>query len=186
MPQISLLLALTLLQAESAGLAPVHGIAQALDGDSLKVGKTRVQLFGIDAPEFDQLCTREDKRWACGVAAADQLAELVTGHTVSCLPTGRDQYHRVLARCRSAGTDVNLTMVQTGYAADIGGKPACVRLPSSRFLMKLHLVISGATSALRPKAAAPNPPPAVRKRTFVLGESRDGPVQASPRASTKS
>lgn len=30
----------------------IAGPAQAIDGDSLKVGGTEVRLFGVDAPEY--------------------------------------------------------------------------------------------------------------------------------------
>ena len=41
---------------------------------------------------------------------------LVTGRQVRCIPVSTDQYDRVLARCSVIGTDVNRTMVATGYA----------------------------------------------------------------------
>jgi len=105
-----------LLHAASSGASPISGLARAVDGDSLEVRGTRVRLFGIDAPELDQQCTRGEKRWDCGAEAADQLSKLVMGRTVSCAPAGLDQYERVLARCSVPGTDVNLAMVQAGYA----------------------------------------------------------------------
>jgi hypothetical protein len=48
------------LSCASPGIAqaPVSGIGQAKDGDSLMVGGTEVRLFGFDAPEFDQHCQR--------------------------------------------------------------------------------------------------------------------------------
>lgn len=116
MLQVGLLIASALLQAGSPKPIPIHGMARAIDGDSLTVGTTRVRLFGIDAPEYDQLCTRNGTRWACGVEAATELSKLVTGRSINCTPTGYDQYQRVLARCSAAGTDVNMTMVQAGFA----------------------------------------------------------------------
>lgn len=110
------LLAAALLQAASVNSIPIYGIARAVDGDSLEIGGIRVRLFGIDAPEFDQLCTRSGARYACGAESADRLSKLVTGRSISCVPAGLDQHRRVLARCSASGADVNLTMVQTGYA----------------------------------------------------------------------
>jgi hypothetical protein len=34
----------------------VPGIGRARDGDFLMIGQTKVRLFVIDAPEFDQSC----------------------------------------------------------------------------------------------------------------------------------
>ena len=115
MLQISLLAA-ALLQAASVNSIPIQGIARAVDGDSLEIGRVRVRLFGIDAPEFDQLCTRDGARYTCGAEAADRLSKLVTGRSISCILAGVDQHQRVLARCAVSGEDVNSTMVQAGYA----------------------------------------------------------------------
>jgi hypothetical protein len=80
------------------------------------VGNTEVRLFGIDAPEFDQSCTRNGQPWSCGSAAADQLMRLVTGKDVRCSSMGTDQHGRTLGRCMVGTTDINRTMVATGYA----------------------------------------------------------------------
>ena len=101
---------------QSSKAAPIYGVARAGDGDSLDINGTRMRLFGIDAPEFDQTCTKDGAQWACGAEAADQLSRLVTGREVRCTPTGVDQYQRTLARCTVGGSDVNAAMVERGYA----------------------------------------------------------------------
>jgi endonuclease YncB( thermonuclease family) len=53
-----------LLTAAQAVAGPVSGIARAKDGDSMMVGETEVRLFGVDAPEFDQTCTRSGQAWS--------------------------------------------------------------------------------------------------------------------------
>ena len=80
------------------------------------VGEMEVRLFGVDAPEFDQSCKRGGQNWACGSEAADRLSKLVTGKDVRCEATGIDQHNRTLARCTVGMTDINRTMVATGYA----------------------------------------------------------------------
>ena len=95
---------------------PVIGLGHAKDGDSLMVGRAEVRLFGVDAPEFDQSCTRAGEPWACGSAAAEELSKLVNGKQVSCASMGVDQHGRVLGRCTVARTDINRTMVAKGYA----------------------------------------------------------------------
>jgi endonuclease YncB( thermonuclease family) len=94
----------------------VSGTARAKDGDSLMVGDQEVRLFGIDAPELDQSCQRGGKNWACGAAAKDLLNSLIGARSVFCSSTGMDQYRRVLARCVAGTTDLNRTMVASGYA----------------------------------------------------------------------
>lgn len=109
-------LALLALAYASSAAASLTGIGRSIDGDSLMVGKQEVRLFGIDAPEFTQTCIRDGKAWACGSAAADQLAKLVDGKQVTCAALGSDRYGRTLARCRVGGTDLNRVMVASGYA----------------------------------------------------------------------
>ncbi len=43
------------------------GTAFVLDGDSIKVGKKEVRLFGLDSPEYSQTCFNEkDEEYSCG------------------------------------------------------------------------------------------------------------------------
>lgn len=92
------------------------GIARNIDGDSLHVGDKEVRLFGIDAPEWGQVCSKNGQPWDCGAAAADQLNKLVTGKPVSCVPVDTDEHGRTVAQCTAGNIDVNRTMVATGYA----------------------------------------------------------------------
>jgi endonuclease YncB( thermonuclease family) len=93
-----------------------NGPGRAKDGDSLMVGDREVRLFGVDAPELDQSCKRDGQDWTCGAAARDLLASLVRGKSVYCSQVGTDQFQRALARCVAGSTDLNRTMVATGYA----------------------------------------------------------------------
>lgn len=107
----------TLLACTSAPAAtPFYGIGRAMDGDSLQVGDREVRLFGIDAPEWDQSCTRAGKQWACGQEAAERLSQLVTGKELRCIAVETDTHGRTVARCTVGTMDVNRTMVAIGYA----------------------------------------------------------------------
>ena len=107
---------LACLAAPAFAQAPVLDVGQAKDGDNLMVGDREVRLFGIDAPEFDQTCTKDGMGWNCGSAAADRLAQLVTGKNVVCSSVGTDQHGRLLGRCMVGATDVNRAIVASGYA----------------------------------------------------------------------
>jgi endonuclease YncB( thermonuclease family) len=110
-------LTVTLLwSASAAAQGAVYGKGHAKDGDSLMVGDTEVRLFGIDAPEWDQTCQKNGQDWSCGAAAADKLAQLVTGKSVVCSSTGKDEHGRTLGKCMVGTTDINRTMVALGYA----------------------------------------------------------------------
>ncbi|HEX7883996.1 MAG TPA: hypothetical protein VF499_14825, partial [Afipia sp.] len=41
---------------DRAGAGDVAGQASVIDGDTIEIHGTRVRLYGIDAPEHDQLC----------------------------------------------------------------------------------------------------------------------------------
>lgn len=105
-----------LISAPAAAQSQFNGTGHAKDGDSLMVGDLEVRLFGIDAPELGQTCQRDGQNWACGAAAKDLLNSLIRGKSVFCSKTGTDQYQRVLALCVAGTTDLNRTMVASGYA----------------------------------------------------------------------
>jgi endonuclease YncB( thermonuclease family) len=108
---------LTLFLLSLAGTtASFSGIGRSIDGDSLRVGEAEVRLFGIDAPELSQTCTRDGRSWACGSDAAYQLSKLVNGKDVKCVTVGADTFGRTLARCNVGTTDLNRAMVAAGYA----------------------------------------------------------------------
>lgn len=117
MSRTSILASLLLASCTPATAAPpVNGIARNIDGDSLYVGDREVRLFGIDAPEYHQTCTRNRQSWPCGIEAAEQLSSLVTGKQLSCVALDTDEHGRTVARCSVGSVDVNRVMVATGYA----------------------------------------------------------------------
>jgi len=97
--------------------ATLTGVASVIDGDTLEIHGTRIRLFGIDAPESGQLCTRESgERWRCGQQAALALSDRIGRATVSCSGLDTDRYGRMVAVCRSRGVDLNGWMVAQGWA----------------------------------------------------------------------
>lgn len=100
----------------SASAQTLVGQATSVDGDSLSVGGLSVRLFGIDAPEATQTCTRDGSQWMCGEEAARQLGALIEGRQVVCRGKGTDAYGRTLAICEASGLELNKTMVSLGWA----------------------------------------------------------------------
>lgn len=98
----------------------ITGHADVRDGDSLVIGRERIRLDGIDAPELAQTCIRNGTSWPCGSAAHRHLARLIGNHDVTCQSARRDQHNRLLARCTSAGRDLNRSMVRDGMAVSFG------------------------------------------------------------------
>jgi endonuclease YncB( thermonuclease family) len=94
----------------------VSGRAEVTDGDSLEIGATRLRLFGVDAVEGRQSCTRDGRAWACGNEAARKLRSLIGDRTVTCTKRDVDSYGRTVAVCRSGATDLGAEMVRAGFA----------------------------------------------------------------------
>ncbi|MGB7286711.1 MAG: thermonuclease family protein [Salaquimonas sp.] len=92
-----------------------------VDGDSLRLDGQEYRLEGIDAPEYRQICNRDNADWACGRMAATHLRQLINKGEVVCRGLGVDKYERILARCSVGDLDINGEMVREGWAVSFGG-----------------------------------------------------------------
>ena len=93
-------------------------ITHISDGDSLRSGKLRIRLFGIDAPEKKQKCTNlNGRQWDCGIAAQKALKQLVESvPKISCDLMDVDRYSRLVMRCYAGGKDIAAALVREGLA----------------------------------------------------------------------
>lgn len=97
--------------------AIIAGTASVIDGDTLDIHGERIRLWGIDAPESGQRCTRPDgAEWRCGKDAAFALSDRIGRAPVSCEVKDMDRYGRKVALCRLRGDDLNAWMVREGRA----------------------------------------------------------------------
>lgn len=94
----------------------VAGRPTVIDGDSLEIGATSIRIFGIDAPEAQQTCTRGGAPWRCGDEATRKLEDLIGRARVTCTQRDIDDYDRVVAVCRRGNTDLGAQMVSAGLA----------------------------------------------------------------------
>lgn len=93
------------------------GPLRVIDGDTVAVDGVTVRLFGIDAPERDQLCqtvTGED--WPCGIWASDELERRFGGLVADCTVRDIDDYGRSVATCRAGDQDIGQVLVRNGIA----------------------------------------------------------------------
>lgn len=123
----ALLVAVLAIIAACAGAAPaaeLNGPAEVIDGNSLAIGGRAVRLFGIEAPDEQQVCRRGGADWRCGQDAGWALAAKIERHWVLCdtqaaagsgSQTAADQ---VSAVCYLDGRriDLNAWMVAQGWA----------------------------------------------------------------------
>lgn len=84
------------------------GTAYALDGETLMRGEQEVGLFGIDAPEIEDM--------PLGPQARRALNHLLAGRRVDCAPKNKDRNGRVLAVCTVGAQDIGRLMVRQGWA----------------------------------------------------------------------
>src|SRR3979490_3130895 len=75
-----LLFAAACLCAPPAFADNLTGHASTIDGDTLEIHGTRIRLWGIDAPESNQLCRSDESlQYQCGAKAANELGTFIAG-----------------------------------------------------------------------------------------------------------
>lgn len=95
----------------------ISGKATVIDGDTLNMDGIRIRLFGVDAPEFAQSCTRPDgSSWTCGAQARAELEKRIGARRLDCEQRDIDSYRRSVAVCRVDGEDLNAWLVASGWA----------------------------------------------------------------------
>lgn len=91
----------------------LSGSATVHDGDTIKIGRQSIRLWGIDAVELRQTCG--DVK--CGELARDMLKDIVANRNVTCTAKGRS-YKRIVATCMVGDVDVAALMAARGMAYD--------------------------------------------------------------------
>lgn len=100
------------------------GYAIVIDGDTLRIGDTRVRLAGIDAPESGQTCShhnrypvQREETYECGRDATATMVALVRDRIVTCQQRGDERsYGRIVAYCSTDAGDLGSAMVRAGWA----------------------------------------------------------------------
>jgi endonuclease YncB( thermonuclease family) len=113
----ALVLDVAFCSAGRAAGAKISGVARVVDGDTIRLGDTRIRLHGIDSPESDQLCnSRGGGTWACGKEATRALSDMLGGREITCEPITLDRYGRTVARCFLGRADIQADMVRRGLS----------------------------------------------------------------------
>lgn len=103
--------------ADDVVQGPIEGMATVTDGDGLEIGGERIRLYGVDAPEVAQYCSRKDgTRWHCGQYSTVALDRFVSGKKVRCDVRTLDSYGRWVAVCKAGDVDLGRRQVSEGWA----------------------------------------------------------------------
>ena len=93
------------------------GQVQVTDGDTIRQGKLKIRLHGIDAPEYKQKCKNsKNQLYACGVKSSAFLQSVINKNDVYCEGRNKDRYGRLIAICYVNNINLNSTMVEDGWA----------------------------------------------------------------------
>ena len=104
----------------------VSGKAKVVDGDTIKINKKKIRLFGIDAPEKDQVCKKIymsfiifnfQKKYKCGEQSILALLKKIKDKKIKCvLKKEKDKYKRDIGICYLNKQDINKWLVKNGHA----------------------------------------------------------------------
>ena len=122
----SLLIFISLPAFSISGEKIILGKAEIIDGDTIKINKKKIRLFGIDAPEKKQICKKKyinflifnfQKDYKCGKESSLALLKKIGNRKVKCiLEKNKDIYKRSIGICYIKNKDINKWLVKNGYA----------------------------------------------------------------------
>ena len=94
----------------------IYGNAKVIDGDTIHIGDKKIRLHAIDAPEKQQKCMNNGKKWSCGLESTSFLKSLIGDDKIKCDTIGQDRYNRYIGVCFKNNLDLNSEMVINGWA----------------------------------------------------------------------
>ena len=116
---------LTYNDVRSEEIKIISGTAKVIDGDTIRIGKKKIRLLGIDAPEKEQQCRKAwltisilsfNKDYPCGKISTKKLKNKINDKFLICEWTNKDRYKRYIAECFKDKRSINSWMVEYGYA----------------------------------------------------------------------
>ena len=117
MKKITLIAIILLNLSEKIIASEIYGHPVITDGDTIKISNNKIRLHGIDAPEKNQKCTKNEKKYNCGTVSTEALIKKISRNAVKCLTQkNKDRYNRFIGICFVQQVNLNKWMVRNGYA----------------------------------------------------------------------
>ena len=108
--------ALGIILIEISEQGQIKGKAYAIKGNIIEIEEQKIQLYGIDAPELEQICYVKGQPWQCGLTAKQKLAEKIAEKSLTCLIKEQENNHIPLAECFVGKQNLNAWLVEQGWA----------------------------------------------------------------------
>ena len=109
----------------SEEIKKIFGNVQIIDGDTIKINSQKIRLFGIDAPEFKQMCKKTyltiifftfTKDYPCGKISTEKLKKKINNKVITCKILDIDRYKRYIGECYKRNLNLNSWLVSNGHA----------------------------------------------------------------------
>ena len=89
---------------------------RVIDGDTIIINEEKIRFSGIDAPEIEQTCMKDNQKVFCGMFAKMLLVKKIGNEIPECIKEGKDTYKRTLAECFVNSESLSSFLVRSGYA----------------------------------------------------------------------
>ena len=101
-------------------LFPFSLIAQddlrIIDGDTIHLNGDKIRFSGIDTPEINQMCKKDQIDIPCGEMAKELLIKKIGNTVPICILEDKDQYGRILGECYIEKESLSSYLVKEGFA----------------------------------------------------------------------
>jgi endonuclease YncB( thermonuclease family) len=93
-----------------------EGELKIVDGDTIHLDGHKIRFSGIDTPEINQMCKKDEIDISCGEMAKELLIKKIGNTIPICILEDKDQYGRMLGECFIEEESLSSYLVREGFA----------------------------------------------------------------------